>query len=64
MLEPLARGVAPWWDDWAQALAPHGVVAGDHKFDVDLPPRLAEFSDSAGFSNRTLAARVMWVASR
>lgn len=64
MLEPLARGVAPWWDDWARALAPHGVVAGDHKFDVDLPPRLAEFSDGAGFNNRTLAARVMWAASR
>lgn len=64
MLEPLARGVAPWWDDWAQALAPHGVVAGDYKFDVDLPPRLAEFSDGAGFNNRQLSARVMWVASR
>lgn len=64
MLEPLARGVAPWWDEWARALAPHGVVAGDYKFDVDLPARLAEFSDGAGFNNRTLSARVMWVASR
>jgi hypothetical protein len=64
MLEPLARGVAPWWDDWASALAPHGVVAGDYKFDVDLPVRLAEFSDGAGFNNRQLSARVMWVASR
>lgn len=64
MLEPLARGVAPWWDDWARALAPHGVVAGDYKFDVDLPARLEEFSESAGFNNRVLSARVMWVASR
>lgn len=64
MLEPLARGVAPWWDEWARALAPHGGVAGDYKFDVDLPARLAEFSDSAGFNNRVLSARVMWVASR
>ncbi len=64
MLEPLARGVAPWWDDWARAMAPHGVIADDHKFDVDLPARLAEFSDGAGFNNRTLSARVMWVASR
>jgi hypothetical protein len=64
MLEPLARGVAPWWDDWTRALAPHGVVEGDYKFDVDLPARLAEFSDGAGFNNRTLSARVMWVASR
>ena len=64
MLEPLARGVAPWWDEWVEALGPHGVVAGDYKFDVDLPARLAEFSESAGFNNRVLSARVMWVASR
>lgn len=64
MLEPLARGVAPWWDDWTRVLTPLGVVAGDYKFDVDLPPRLAEFSDGAGFNNRTLSARVMWVAPR
>lgn len=64
MLEPLARGVAPWWDDWTRALAPHGVVAGDHKFDVELPARLEAFSGSAGFNNRVLSARVMWVASR
>ncbi len=64
MLEPLARGVAPWWDHWTRTLTPVGVVSGDYKFDVDLPPRLAEFSDGAGFSARTLSARVMWVASR
>jgi hypothetical protein len=64
MLEPLARGVAPWWDDWTRALTPFGVVSGDYKFDVNLPPRLAEFSDGAGFNARTLAARVMWVPSR
>lgn len=64
MLEPLARGVAPWWDEWAAALTPFGVVSGDYKFDVDLPPRLAEFSNGAGFNPRVLAARVMWVPSR
>lgn len=61
LVEPLARGAAPWWDDWARALHRQGAVAGDHKFAVDLPARLAEFSDAAGFSNRTLGARVLWV---
>lgn len=64
MLEPLARGVAPWWDDWARALTSWQVVTGDYKFDVDLPARLAEFSDGAGFNHRTLSARVMWVPAR
>jgi len=59
MLEPLARGIAPWWEAWERALAPHGVVSGDYKFDIELPPRLAEFSASAGFSNRALGARVL-----
>lgn len=61
LIEPLARGAAPWWDDWTRALHRQGAVAGDHKFDVDLPSRLAEFSDAAGFANRTLGARVLYV---
>lgn len=59
MLEPLARGIAPWWDSWERTLAPLGVVSGDYKFDIELPPRLAEFSASAGFSSRVLGARVL-----
>jgi hypothetical protein len=61
MMEPLSRAVTPWWDEWVRAFEPHGVASGDHKFDVRLPPRLAEFSDAAGFSKDTLGARVMFV---
>ncbi|MEO6223225.1 MAG: methyltransferase [Vicinamibacterales bacterium] len=59
MLEPLARGVAPWWDAWVARLAPRGIQAGDVKADVDLPEPLASFSDSAGFRKKELGARVM-----
>ena len=59
ILEPLARGVTPWWDDWAARLAQHGVHAGDVKFDVALPAPLAGFSTAAGFRKQELGVRVL-----
>lgn len=61
IVEPLARGAAPWWEDWTRAFQHRGAISGDYKFDDPLPPRLVEFSDAAGFTNRTLGARVLWV---
>lgn len=61
LIEPLARGVSPWWDDWVSALRPHGAVAGDYKFDVEVPPLIGELADSAGLSAGPLGARVLWV---
>jgi hypothetical protein len=60
VLEPLARGVAPWWDEWTTRLAKHGVKERDFKADVDLPSPLDSFSDAAGFRKKELGARVMW----
>jgi hypothetical protein len=62
VLEPLARGVAPWWDDWAARLSARNVRAGDVKADVSLPEPLASFSDSAGFKKKELGVRVMYGA--
>lgn len=59
ILEPIARGVAPWWNDWAARLATHGVTAADVKLDVALPAPIAAFSDAAGFRKQELGVRVM-----
>ena len=59
VLEPLARGVAPWWDEWAARLAPHNVRESDVKGDVDLPAPLDSFSDAAGFRKKELGVRAM-----
>lgn len=59
ILEPLARGVTPWWDEWEARLAPRGVHAGDVKADVTLPAPLDSFSDAAGFRKKELGVRVM-----
>ena len=60
ILEPLARGVAPWWDDWATRLAPHKVREGDIKAEVDLPAPLDSFSAAAGFRKKELGIRAMY----
>lgn len=60
VIEPLARGVTPWWDDWTQAFAAAGGRADEWKFDVELPSRLAAIDESAGFRREGLAARTLW----
>jgi hypothetical protein len=59
LIEPLARGMSPWWDDWAAALAPAGAQAQDWKFDVELPPALAAIDEAAGFRREGLGARAI-----
>ena len=61
LIEPLARGMSPWWDDWATALAPAGARAQDWKFDVALPPALAAIDEAAGFRREGLGARAITV---
>ena len=64
IIEPLARGMSPWWDDWAAALAPSGARAQDWKFDVDLPPALAAIDEAAGFRREGLGARAIITGPR
>jgi len=63
ILEPLAREVTPWWDEWAARLERHGIFAGDLKADVDLPAPLADYSDAAGFRKKELGARALLSAT-
>ena len=59
ILEPLARGVTPWWDHWARRLAAHQLFAGDVKVEVSLPPPLDAFSNAAGFRKKVLGVRLV-----
>lgn len=62
VLEPLARGVTPWWDEWLTRLGKHGVQESDFKAGVDLPAPLDAFSDAAGFRKKELGARLMYTS--
>ena len=61
VIEPLARRVTPWWDEWARAVVSAGGRADEWKFDVALPPRLAAIDEAAGFQRESLGARSTWL---
>jgi len=64
IVEPLARGVTPWWPDWTAAFAAAGGRADEWKFNVALPAMLAKLDDSAGFEREGLGARSLWLTAR
>jgi hypothetical protein len=50
LIEPLARGVTPWWNQWVATLAPQGAEAQECRFTLSLPPLVADLARSAGLS--------------
>lgn len=60
VVEPLARGVAPWWDGWAKAFLAAGGRADEWRFSLPLPPLLQKFDRAAGLDHRELTCRTLW----
>jgi SAM-dependent methyltransferase len=60
VLEPLARGAAPWWDEAAAALAPSGAEPAIVKFSIDRPGWIERLDDAAGLDHHEIGARVLW----
>lgn len=60
VIEPIARGVAPWWRGWADAFEAAGGRADEWRFPSELPPRLALLDRAAGLDHRELTARSVW----
>lgn len=61
ILEPIARGMTPWWDDAAHRAIAGGGRADEWTFDVDLPPLLRTLDKAAGLDHRKLTARSIWL---
>jgi hypothetical protein len=61
ILEPIARGIAPWWDTTARRAAGAGGRAEEWRFEVDLPPLLQTLDKAAGLNHRELTARSIWL---
>jgi SAM-dependent methyltransferase len=64
IIEPLARGITPWWPEWSSACVANGGRADEWKFDVRLPQSLARLDESAGFERDALGARSLWLPPR
>ena len=61
IVEPLARGIAPWWDDWAEGFAAKGGRADEWRLPAALPERLRLLDRAAGLDHRQLTARSLYV---
>jgi hypothetical protein len=60
VVEPIARGASPWWDDWAAATVALGGHVAEGRFTERLSPPLAAIDEAAGFRREGLAARALW----
>ncbi|MBI1896506.1 MAG: hypothetical protein HYS04_08215 [Acidobacteria bacterium] len=61
VVEPIAHGVAPWWDEWVDVFQRLGGRADEWHVTVDLPELLAKLDRAAGLDHRVLTARTIWV---
>jgi SAM-dependent methyltransferase len=64
VLEPLARGAAPWWDDFAARLAPAGAASVLLKWTLERPAWIERLDQAAGLDHREIGARVLWGPAR
>ena len=61
VIEPIARRLVRWWDDWAQEWGVAGGRADEWRFSADLPERLALIDKAAGLDHRELTGRSLWL---
>jgi predicted nicotinamide N-methyase len=61
VIEPIARAIAPWWDDMAARFHAVGGRADEWRLPIDLPPLLQKFDRAAGLNHRELTFRSLFV---
>ena len=61
VIEPIARAIAPWWDDLAARFAAVGGRSDEWRLPIDLPPLLQKFDKAAGLDHRELTFRSLFV---
>jgi hypothetical protein len=64
VVEPIAKKLSPWWDDWSAAFAAAGGRSDEWRFRIELPERLALMDKAAGLDHRELTARSLWVGAQ
>ncbi|OFW02389.1 MAG: hypothetical protein A3I61_13005 [Acidobacteria bacterium RIFCSPLOWO2_02_FULL_68_18] len=64
IIEPIARRVAPWWDEAASLVEGGGGRADEWRFAVELPPFLERLDRAAGLDHHELTARSLYCPGR
>ena len=61
VVEPISRGILPWWGDSEARFGAVGGIAGAWRLRVDLPERLRLMDRAAGLDHSELTGRTLWV---
>jgi ubiquinone/menaquinone biosynthesis C-methylase UbiE len=61
VIEPIARRLTSWWDDWSKDWTEAGGREDQWRFRIDLPERLALMDRAAGLDHRELTGRSLWL---
>ena len=61
VIEPIARRLSAWWDDWAESWTKLGGRSDEWRFELELPERLALMDRAAGLDHRELTGRSLWL---
>ena len=61
IIEPIARSVVSWWDDWAHEWTALGGRHNEWRFRPNLPRDLALMDKAAGLDHRELTGRSLWL---
>ena len=61
IVEPIARKLTTWWDEWAHHFTAAGGRQDEWRFRVPLPDRLALMDRAAGLDHRELTGRSLWL---
>ncbi len=64
VIEPIARGITPWWDQTADRFRSIGGRADEWRIAVELPPLLRLLDKAAGLNHRELTARTLYCPAR
>jgi hypothetical protein len=64
VIEPIARRLTSWWDDWARDWKEAGGREDEWRFRVHLPERLALMDKAAGLDHHELTGRSLWLPGR
>jgi hypothetical protein len=61
VVEPVARFVARWWDEWRRAFGQVGGREDEWRVRADLPAIVTKLDRAAGLDHRELTGRSLWV---
>lgn len=61
IVEPIARRLVSWWDEWARDFKAKGGREDRWRFRAELPERLALMDRAAGLNHQELTGRSLWL---